>query len=184
MFAFRAGIISSDSISGGIVADDQDAYALILSGGNDELPPLVSDGPLDSPEHFTFLCGNAAHTPEIWRLIAPAGSRRGWKGEERGIRVLRTDGGGFWAPGAGIRYDGLYVVTHYSGKRVTVKRSMFSSTSSLHQHHYQDHLQRASHRPRLYMPDKEDDTTRLEFRVHFSRLTDPAENLGDVFSRP
>jgi hypothetical protein len=91
MFAFRDGAIDRRSINNGICHDGRHAYAVILSNG-DEINSA-------SPDRFTFC--TTQRNPGFYRLIDI--HNRG----NAGIRVFRTHSlSSFWAPVAGIRYDG------------------------------------------------------------------------------
>jgi hypothetical protein len=91
MFAFRDGIIDAASINGGITYDAHGAYAIVLRSDEEINAP--------TPNSFTYRCKE--NDPGIWRLAMP----------KTVVRVLRSHAlSSLWAPVAGIRYDGQYVV--------------------------------------------------------------------------
>lgn len=101
MFAFHDGIIANTSSNSGVTTCYTQAYALLLADG-DELD--CSD-----PAHFTYR--STKGDSRRYRLCA------GTLASRRPIRVLRSHTlRSFFAPRAGIRYDGLYKV---SGWRIT-----------------------------------------------------------------
>ncbi|KAI5275193.1 hypothetical protein E4T47_01716 [Aureobasidium subglaciale] len=96
MFAFHDGIIASTTSDSCVTTCFQQAYALLLADG-DELD-------CKDPAHFTYRStpGDARR----YRLCA------GTLASRQPIRVLRSHTlRSFWAPRAGIRYDGLYKVS-------------------------------------------------------------------------
>ena len=101
MFAFHDGIIADTSSNSGVTNCYTQAYALLLADG-DELD--CSD-----PAHFTYR--STRGDSRRYRLCA------GTLASRRPIRVLRSHTlRSFFAPRAGVRYDGLYKV---SGWRIT-----------------------------------------------------------------
>jgi hypothetical protein len=101
MFAYHDGIIADSSSNGGVTTCHTQAYALLLTDG-DELD--CSD-----PAHFTYRSTRG----DSRRYFLCAGTLA----SRRPIRVLRSHTlRSFFAPRAGIRYDGLYKVT---GWRIT-----------------------------------------------------------------
>jgi hypothetical protein len=92
LFAFADGIIDSVTADGGIVSDANGAYAILMAG-NDEV-----SGP--SFEAFTYRAKNSDRGR--YRLTAATRESR------QPVRVLRSHSlRSFWAPKAGVRYDGL-----------------------------------------------------------------------------
>jgi hypothetical protein len=101
MFAFHDGIIANTSSNSGVTTCYTQAYALLLADG-DELD--CSD-----PAHFTYRSTRG----DSRRYLLCAGTLA----SRRPIRVLRSHTlRSFFAPRAGVRYDGLYKV---SGWRIT-----------------------------------------------------------------
>jgi len=101
MFAYHDGIIANTSSNSGVTTCYTQAYALLLADG-DELD--CSD-----PAHFTYR--STRGDSRRYRLCA------GTLASRRPIRVLRSHTlRSYFAPRAGIRYDGLYKV---SGWRIT-----------------------------------------------------------------
>ncbi|KAI4846804.1 hypothetical protein E4T44_04863 [Aureobasidium sp. EXF-8845] len=99
-FAYRDGIIASTSSDGGVTACLQQAYAILLVDG-DELD-------CTDPEHFTY----RIRPGDIrgYRLCA------GTLASRKPVRILRSHTlRSFFAPHAGVRYDGIYRI---SGWRV------------------------------------------------------------------
>ncbi|KAG8623046.1 hypothetical protein KVT40_008022 [Elsinoe batatas] len=102
MLAYHASIIDSGNPLGRIIADKHGAYAIILNE-RDEL-----DSP--RPEIFTYKAKSTE--PGRFRLTAATPASR------QPIRVLRAHSlRSFWAPKAGLRYDGLYKVSGWSIKQ-------------------------------------------------------------------
>lgn len=101
MFAYHDGIIANPSSDSGVTTCYTQAYALLLAD-NDELD-------CTDPAHFTY-----RSTPgDVRRYHLCAGTLA----SRRPIRVLRSHTlRSFFAPRAGVRYDGLYKV---SGWRIT-----------------------------------------------------------------
>lgn len=88
----RDGIIDSADPTGGIVADGGRAYAVLMNH-NDEV-----DSP--SSDTFTYRAKNLDHGR--YRLTAATPEAR------QPVRILRSHSlRSFWAPKAGVRYDGL-----------------------------------------------------------------------------
>ncbi|TKX24971.1 SAD/SRA domain-containing protein 1 [Elsinoe australis] len=102
MFAYHARIIDSGNPLGRIISDKSGAYAVILN----ELDE--SDSP--RPEVFTYKA--KASEPGRFKLTAAT------PGSRQPIRILRSHSlRSFWAPKAGLRYDGLYKVSGWSIKQ-------------------------------------------------------------------
>ena len=92
LFAFKDGIIDSAGPSGGIVADADGAYALLMTDEEEVSGP--------SPEAFTYRARN--YDRGRYRLTAAT------RESKQPIRILRGHSlRSFWAPKAGVRYDGL-----------------------------------------------------------------------------
>ncbi len=94
MLAFRDGIIDSKTTDGGICADADGAYAILLKD-NDEVEGT-------SQTRFTYRCrpGDKGR----YRLTS-ANDKSGYS-----VRVLRSHAlASLWAPRAGVRYEGLCV---------------------------------------------------------------------------
>src|SRR6186713_1241275 len=91
MLAFREGIIDQISTNGGIVANQNSAYALVMKDSDE-----VEQG---SSYKFTYRC--KPHDPGRFRLTAADYRSR------HPVRVLRShSSSSMWAPRAGIRYEG------------------------------------------------------------------------------
>ncbi|KAF2726382.1 hypothetical protein K431DRAFT_213881 [Polychaeton citri CBS 116435] len=104
MFAFRDGIIDSGDSRPGTVADSDGVYALLL----------VDDVEIWGPSFDTFTYRPVTNNHGVLKLIA------GTEESRRPVRVLRSHGvRSFWAPRAGVRYDGLHKV---SGWRIYQKQ--------------------------------------------------------------
>ena len=91
MFAFRDGIIDSQTVTGGICCDDRAAFALVMR----ETEEIQGE----NPSNIVYKCrlGDA----RCFRLIQAC--RDG-----RPVRVLRSHRlASLWAPVAGVRYEGL-----------------------------------------------------------------------------
>jgi hypothetical protein len=96
MFAYHDGIIADSLSKGGVTTCHTQAYALLLAN-SDELD--CSD-----PAHFTYRSTRG----DSRRYLLCAGTLA----SRRPIRVLRSYTlRSFFAPRAGVRYDGLYKVT-------------------------------------------------------------------------
>lgn len=92
LFAFRDGIIDSAEPSGGIVADADGAYAVLMTHDEEVSAP--------TPDAFVYRARN--RDPGRYRLTAATRESR------QPVRVMRGHGlRSFWSPKAGIRYDGL-----------------------------------------------------------------------------
>ena len=92
VFALRGGIIDSAEAAGGIVSDVDGAYALLMTGDEEISGP--------SPDSFTYRA--RSHDRGRYRLTAATRESR------QPVRVLRAHSlRSFWAPKAGVRYDGL-----------------------------------------------------------------------------
>ena len=92
LFALRDGIIDSADPAGGIVADVNGAYAVLMTEDAEIKSP--------TPEGFTY---RAKHEDRgRFRLTAATRESRG------PVRILRSHSlRSLWAPKAGVRYDGL-----------------------------------------------------------------------------
>ncbi|KAF2087127.1 hypothetical protein K490DRAFT_57197 [Saccharata proteae CBS 121410] len=103
MFAFYAGIIDLACTDGGICANPKGAYAIVMKGA-DEIYT-------DSPDVFRYRC----HSDDPGRFRLTAADFR----SRYPIRVLRSHTlTSMWAPRAGIRYDGLHMITGWTIKPV------------------------------------------------------------------
>ena len=92
LFAFKDGIIDSADSQGGITADADGAYAILMTH-DDEVGGT-------SPDSFTY----RARDGDGGRYRLTAATRE----SRQGIRILRCHRlQSFWAPAAGVRYDGL-----------------------------------------------------------------------------
>ncbi|KAK5166703.1 uncharacterized protein LTR77_008247 [Saxophila tyrrhenica] len=99
LFAFRDGIIDSGEPAGGVVSDDRGAYAVLMTEEEEV------NGP--SPDAFTYRARE--HDRGRYRLTSATRESR------QPVRILRSHSlRSFWAPRAGIRYDGLHVVVGWS----------------------------------------------------------------------
>jgi len=85
-------MLDSADPKGGIVADSKGAYAVLLTGG-DEIAG-------ETPERFTY---RARHgDKDRYRLTAATIDSR------QPVRILRAQTlRSFWAPRAGVRYEGM-----------------------------------------------------------------------------
>lgn len=91
--AFYAGMIDSCTPQGGIVSDSKGAYAVFLTD-DDEISA-------SSAEKFVYRARNG--DKGRYRLTAATIDSR------HPVRILRSHTlRSFWAPRAGIRYEGLY----------------------------------------------------------------------------
>ena len=91
-FAFHDGIINNIGHDGGIVYDDNGAYALVLNGSDE----------FDSDDPNSFKYHTRPSDKGKYRLTAADVQSR------HPIRVLRMHTlHSMWAPKVGIRYDGL-----------------------------------------------------------------------------
>ncbi|KAK5116458.1 hypothetical protein LTR62_008007 [Meristemomyces frigidus] len=98
-FAYREGIINHGETAGGVVADSVGAYAIVLAGAHERSST--------SPDSFVFRASN--HDQGRYRLTSGRPESR------QSIRVLRSHTlRSFWAPKAGLRYDGLHKMTGWS----------------------------------------------------------------------
>ncbi|THW39345.1 hypothetical protein D6D25_04851, partial [Aureobasidium pullulans] len=96
MFAFHDGIIANVSSDSCVTTCFQQAYALLLADG-DELE-------CDDPAHFTYR--STSGDARRYRLCA------GTLASRQPVRVLRSHTlRSFFAPRAGVRYDGMYKVS-------------------------------------------------------------------------
>ena len=92
VFAFKSGIIDSAETAGGVTCDTHCAYAVLLTNDEEVHSP--------SPEAFTY----RARPTDAGRYRLTAATRE----SRQPIRVLRSHSlRSFWAPKAGVRYDGL-----------------------------------------------------------------------------
>ncbi|KAF4550573.1 Hypothetical protein D9617_16g013610 [Elsinoe fawcettii] len=102
MFAYHASIIDSGNPLSRIIADKNGAYAIILNETDENDSPR--------PEVFTYKA--KASEPGCYKLTAATPASR------QPIRILRSHSlRSFWAPKAGLRYDGLYKVSGWSIKQ-------------------------------------------------------------------
>lgn len=92
LFAFKDGIIDSGEAAGGIISDAEGAYAVLMT--RDEEIKVAS------MEVFTYRAPD--HDRGRYRLTAATRESR------QPVRVLRAHSlRSFYAPKAGVRYDGL-----------------------------------------------------------------------------
>lgn len=92
MFAFRDGIIDSDEQDGGITADANGAYAVLMTD--------IEELECTSPDAFIY----RARDTDNGRYRLTSGARE----SRQPVRVLRSHSlRSFFAPKAGLRYDGL-----------------------------------------------------------------------------
>ena len=92
LFAFKDGIIDSAESSGGIVADVEGAYAVLMTSDEEINAP--------SPDVITYRARNQDRGR--YRLTAATRESR------QPVRILRAHGlRSLWAPKAGVRYEGL-----------------------------------------------------------------------------
>lgn len=92
MFAFHAGIIDSPDPHGGISADSDGAYAILLT--------CYDEVASETPESFTYRCRN--DDQGRFRLLG------GILPPKNNVRILRSHTlHSMWSPPAGVRYDGL-----------------------------------------------------------------------------
>lgn len=93
LFALHAGIIDNSGSNGGIVADSNGAYAIVLTEG-DEIAGA-------SPEHFIY----RARSDDSGRYRLTSGTPE----SRQPVRIIRSHSlRSFYTPKAGLRYDGLY----------------------------------------------------------------------------
>jgi hypothetical protein len=91
MFAFHEGIIDQHCTDGGIVADKNGAYAIVMKD-SDEIEEGV-------PSRFVYRC--KPNDSGRFRLTAATSVSR------IPVRVLRShSSSSMWAPRAGLRYEG------------------------------------------------------------------------------
>ncbi|KAK3634338.1 hypothetical protein LTR56_015372 [Elasticomyces elasticus] len=101
LFAFREGIINSGEAESGIVADAAGAYAVVMTGNSEES--------CDRPDKIVY----RARSSDKGRYRLTAGTPE----SRHPVRILRSHTlRSFWAPEAGLRYDGLYKVTGWTIK--------------------------------------------------------------------
>ncbi|KAK0342818.1 hypothetical protein LTR91_023166 [Friedmanniomyces endolithicus] len=92
LFAFRDGIINGAEAEGGIVSDLAGAYAVVMTGKSEESST--------SPNEFVY----QARSSDKGRYRLTAGTPE----SRHPVRILRSHTlRSFWAPKAGLRYDGL-----------------------------------------------------------------------------
>ncbi|KAI7641971.1 hypothetical protein KC319_g13252, partial [Hortaea werneckii] len=92
LFALYAGIIDNSDANGGIVADENGAYAVVMTEG-DEVKG-------SSPDTFVY----RARTDDTGRYRLTSGTPE----SRHPVRILRSHSlRSFYAPKAGLRYDGL-----------------------------------------------------------------------------
>lgn len=92
VFAFHAGIIASPDPTGGISADDEGAYAILMSGKVEES---------ETPDLITYVIPEADSGK--WRLM------NCFLPQRPPVRILRSQLlESPWRPIVGVRYDGLY----------------------------------------------------------------------------
>lgn len=92
LFAFREGIINGSEAEGGVVFDAAGAYAVVMTGASEE--------PSTTPNSFVY----RARKNDKGRYRLTAGSPE----SRNPVRILRSHTlRSFWAPKAGLRYDGL-----------------------------------------------------------------------------
>ncbi|KAK8177750.1 hypothetical protein IWX90DRAFT_492879, partial [Phyllosticta citrichinensis] len=104
MLAFHAGIIDLRSTGGGICADKNGAYAVVMAG-SDEIHS-------ESPEKFKYRCRPG--DPGRFRITSVVDFN-----SRNRIRVLRSHTlASLWSPSCGIRYDGIHKVTGWTVKPV------------------------------------------------------------------
>ncbi|KAF2148526.1 hypothetical protein K461DRAFT_248039, partial [Myriangium duriaei CBS 260.36] len=145
MFAYHAGIIDSGIPSGRIISDRHGAYALVLNGWDE----------LDSPDPNAFTYKAKSNEPGRFRLTSATSASR------QPIRVLRTHSlHSFWAPRAGIRYDGLYKVSGWSVRH--------SPTTNLWT--YAIHFQRLSSEPPMAIALRHPLAEEVDDYTEFKRL--------------
>ncbi|KAK3069756.1 hypothetical protein LTR53_011651 [Teratosphaeriaceae sp. CCFEE 6253] len=99
LFAFREGIINGVEAPGGIIADLIGGYALVMTGTSEESS--------SSPDEFVYRAQNTDRGR--YRLTCATPDSR------HPIRVLRSHTlRSFWAPRAGLRYDGLHKIAGWT----------------------------------------------------------------------
>ncbi|KAK3725463.1 hypothetical protein LTR37_000433 [Vermiconidia calcicola] len=99
LFAFKDGIIDSADPSGGVIADANGAYAILMT----------KDEEVNGPSFDSFTYRARDNDRGRYRLTSATRESR------QPIRVLRSHSlKSFWSPRAGVRYDGLHVVTGWS----------------------------------------------------------------------
>lgn len=96
MFTFRDGLIDGQTLRGGICYNQHGAYAIVLCDEDERN--------CDSPQKFTYRC--RPNEPGAFKLTA-----RCYERDNNLIRVFRTHAlHSLWAPTAGIRFDGMWVL--------------------------------------------------------------------------
>ncbi|KAI6868063.1 hypothetical protein KC343_g11870 [Hortaea werneckii] len=99
LFALYAGIIDNSDANGGIVADENGAYAVVMTEG-DEVKG-------SSPDTFVY----RARTDDTGRYRLTSGTLE----SRHPVRILRSHSlRSFYAPKAGLRYDGLHKVSGWT----------------------------------------------------------------------
>ncbi|KAI6793298.1 hypothetical protein KC356_g6615 [Hortaea werneckii] len=99
LFALYAGIIDNSDASGGIVADANGAYAVVMTEG-DEVKG-------SSPDILVY----RARTEDTGRYRLTSGTPE----SRHPVRILRSHSlRSFYAPKAGLRYDGLHKVSGWT----------------------------------------------------------------------
>ncbi|KAI7313518.1 hypothetical protein KC315_g11630 [Hortaea werneckii] len=99
LFALYAGIIDNSDASGGIVADANGAYAVVMTAG-DEVKG-------SSPDILVY----RARTDDTGRYRLTSGTPE----SRHPVRILRSHSlRSFYAPKAGLRYDGLHKVSGWT----------------------------------------------------------------------
>ncbi|KAI7012539.1 hypothetical protein D0867_14889 [Hortaea werneckii] len=99
LFALYAGIIDNSDANGGVVADANGAYAVVMTEG-DEVKG-------SSPDKFVY----RARADDTGRYRLTAGTPE----SRQPVRILRSHSlRSFYAPKAGLRYDGLHKVSGWT----------------------------------------------------------------------
>lgn len=109
LFAFKDGIIDYAEPSGGIIADANGAYAILMT----------KDEEVNGPSFDSFTYRARDNDRGRYRLTSATRESR------QPIRVLRSHSlRSFWSPKAGVRYDGLHVVTGWSIVKTPKSKAM------------------------------------------------------------
>ncbi|KAI7532972.1 hypothetical protein KC331_g13306 [Hortaea werneckii] len=99
LFALYAGIIDNSDANGGVVADANGAYAVVMTEGDEVKGP--------SPDKFVY----RARIDDTGRYRLTAGTPE----SRQPVRILRSHSlRSFYAPKAGLRYDGLHKVSGWT----------------------------------------------------------------------